>query len=246
MQLDDRSTISESHLRGYSVLDQHGYLLGQVIAVKRRSADDISLVVQFPASQMEMDNLIVEAPHVIDVDNTNNLIQTDLDFNLVVPQQGKTIPLVAEQAIIRRQRHKVGEVVVRKVVETDWVQVPVHRERLVVEQAGRSEPLAEIDLGRTRVSGDAEIATTPLREGDRYTESLGQWPSIRESLPHLNRLAAEATVPGVPVNVTLMLAGNPPQPVHMQVPSLRVAARMLTTLGNEWEHSCQSVYLERL
>jgi hypothetical protein len=147
---------------------------------------------------------------------------------------------------MRRQRHKVGEVVVRKVVETDWVQVPVHRERLLVEQAGKSQPLAEVDLGRTRVSGDAQIATTPMRDGDRYTELIGQWPSIRESLPHINRLAAEATVPVVPVNITLMLAGNPPQPVHLQSPSLQVAARLLTTLGNEWEHSCQSVRVEKL
>ncbi|MGI0488674.1 DUF2382 domain-containing protein [Pantanalinema rosaneae CENA516] len=57
------------------------------------------------------------------------------------------IPLREERLIVDQNRHKVGEVVVRKEIETEIIEVPVQREKLIVEQAG-AEPrrLAEIDL----------------------------------------------------------------------------------------------------
>lgn len=57
------------------------------------------------------------------------------------------IPLLEERLVVRRQRHKVGEIIVRKVVETRMIQVPIRRERLVIEQISpERRELASIDL----------------------------------------------------------------------------------------------------
>lgn len=57
------------------------------------------------------------------------------------------IPLLEERLVVQRQRHKVGEIIVRKVVETRMIQVPIRRERLIIEQISpERRELASIDL----------------------------------------------------------------------------------------------------
>lgn len=59
------------------------------------------------------------------------------------------IRLLGERVVVDRNKRKVGEVIVRKEIETRMVQVPVRRERLIVEQIGEeNKRLAEIDLGQ--------------------------------------------------------------------------------------------------
>lgn len=63
-----------------------------------------------------------------------------------------TIPLKEEKLIVERERRKVGEVVIRKQVETHFVQVPVKREKLVIEQVGSDDQiLAEIPLSEETI-----------------------------------------------------------------------------------------------
>ncbi|MCU0525523.1 MAG: YsnF/AvaK domain-containing protein [Elainella sp. Prado103] len=63
------------------------------------------------------------------------------------------IPLLEERLIVRKQRHKMGEVIVRKVVETQIIQVPIRRERLVIEQISPEyRELASIDLGALSIN----------------------------------------------------------------------------------------------
>ena len=63
-----------------------------------------------------------------------------------------TIPLKEEKLIVERERRKVGEVIIRKEVETHFVQVPVKREKLVIEQVGTDHQiLAEIPLSEETV-----------------------------------------------------------------------------------------------
>jgi stress response protein YsnF len=64
-----------------------------------------------------------------------------------VVQQEEVIPLHEERLIVDQKKQKVGEVVVRKEIETEIIQVPVQREKLIVEQVGEEpQQLAEIDL----------------------------------------------------------------------------------------------------
>lgn len=63
------------------------------------------------------------------------------------------IPLLEEKLVVNRTRKKVGEVVVRKEVETKIVEVPIRQEKLIIEQVGEeTQKLAELDLTGGEVS----------------------------------------------------------------------------------------------
>lgn len=79
----------------------------------------------------------------------------------------EVIRLLAERLVINRNQRKVGEVVVRKVIETRTLQVPVRYEKLVVEQVNPEyKQLAEIDL---RVEDN--LATLPETQVNGFNSS---------------------------------------------------------------------------
>lgn len=58
-----------------------------------------------------------------------------------------TIPLREERLIVDKHKQKAGEVIVRKEIETEIIEVPIQREKLIIEQVGpEPKQLAEIDL----------------------------------------------------------------------------------------------------
>ena len=64
------------------------------------------------------------------------------------------IRLLGERLLVERTKRKVGEVIVRKEIETRMVQVPVRREKLIIEQVSpERKQLAEIDLGQEELTG---------------------------------------------------------------------------------------------
>ena len=79
-----------------------------------------------------------------------------LDESKVVEEvEEDIIRLLGERLVVERSKRKIGEVIIRKEIETRMIQIPVRREKLIVEEAG-SEPkqLAEIDLGEEEISQD--------------------------------------------------------------------------------------------
>ncbi len=68
--------------------------------------------------------------------------------------QEESIRLLEERLAVSYNRHKVGEVIVRKEIETHIIEVPVRREKLIVEQISPDyKKLAEIDLGQGEIDG---------------------------------------------------------------------------------------------
>jgi len=68
--------------------------------------------------------------------------------------EDQIIRLLEERLVINSSQRKVGDVIVRKEIETRMVQVPVRREKLIVEQVSPEyKQLAEIDLGQAEISG---------------------------------------------------------------------------------------------
>lgn len=72
--------------------------------------------------------------------------QKQLENNNQVKSENN-IPLHQEKLTVKRQRRKIGEVIIRKEVETEIVRIPLRREKLIVEREINSqiEQLAEID-----------------------------------------------------------------------------------------------------
>ncbi|MCT7985870.1 YsnF/AvaK domain-containing protein [Laspinema sp. A4] len=79
------------------------------------------------------------------------------------------IPLREERLVLNRHKRKVGEVVVRKEIETRMIEVPIRREKLIVEQVSPEyKKLTEIILGEGdgyRILSDEAPGITPTASG---------------------------------------------------------------------------------
>jgi stress response protein YsnF len=65
------------------------------------------------------------------------------------------IRLLGERLVVGRSKRKIGDVIIRKEIETRMIQIPVRREKLIIEQPGiEPKQLAEIDLGEEEISQD--------------------------------------------------------------------------------------------
>jgi hypothetical protein len=67
----------------------------------------------------------------------------------VSQQSEQTIQLLEERLVVDLHQRKVGELIVRKEIETQIIEIPIRREKLIVEQVNpKFKQLAVIDLGQ--------------------------------------------------------------------------------------------------
>lgn len=75
-----------------------------------------------------------------------------LTSEVLTPEEA--IQLLEERLVVRSQKRKVGEIVVRKEIETRIIEVPVRREKLIVERVEPGyERIAELDIGERYPNG---------------------------------------------------------------------------------------------
>jgi Domain of unknown function (DUF2382) len=102
----------------------------------------------------------------------------------------QVISLLEERLVVDITRRKVGDIVVRKEIETQLVQVqvPIRREKLIVEQVSPEyKRIAEIDLGSQHV--DPEVFTSSI---EREFSSTGNGDkSITVALVGTDRAALQ-------------------------------------------------------
>lgn len=64
------------------------------------------------------------------------------------------ISLLEEKLQVAHRKQKVGEVVIRKQVETRMINIPIRREKLIVERIGENpEQLTEVVVAEETVNG---------------------------------------------------------------------------------------------
>jgi Domain of unknown function (DUF2382) len=171
--LEQRIANLEERLTGYVVLNADGNPLGTVLSVRTDEQRHLNLVV-LPLNDSSPEFLIRTksimqidlAKHEISVtaaeledlpeytmeNMTPKAVEEDVD-------QSTVIRLLEERLAVDYQRKKVGEVTVRKEIETYYVQVPVRREKLIVEQVSpERKQLFEVDLTQGDIEG-LEFAT---------------------------------------------------------------------------------------
>jgi len=122
---------------------------------------------------------------------TNNSVQP---AELEDVSEEKIIRLLEERLVVESNKHRVGEVVVRKEIETRMVQVPVRREKLIVEQVSpEHKQLAEIDLSGGEISGLEfnEGETLELTHFDGGLTVTGEFSSPKIASLLLNAIALE-------------------------------------------------------
>lgn len=142
-----------------SKLIQQVYPRSHKVVVMLDSASDVPMTPIPDTSRSDVSHALGEI--TIEQDDQVTSIDAMLEDQPIPDQaafpqvvQEETIRLLEERLKVDYQKHKVGEVIVRKEVETEMIQVPVRREKLIVEQISPDHrQLAEIDLGEGDLSG---------------------------------------------------------------------------------------------
>ncbi|MEQ9233972.1 DUF2382 domain-containing protein [Coleofasciculus sp. E2-BRE-01] len=136
-------------------------------------------------------------------DQTSEIVEEDM------------IRLLEEKLVVNRSKQKVGEVVVRKEIETRVVEVPVRREKLIVEQVGEEpKQLAEIDLGKGKVTGVADSVETSL---PTTTTVNGEFVSPKAASDLLAAIALQDNHGCVNVRVELVVDNPELQKTYQQM-----------------------------
>ncbi|PMB48060.1 hypothetical protein CEN39_23370 [Fischerella thermalis CCMEE 5201] len=152
----------------------------------------------------------------LDTSKIDSISHTAQDLNL--EQDGieqkteeEIIRLLSERLVVNRSKRKVGDVIVRKEIETRMVQVPVRYEKLIVEQASpENKLLAEIDLNQGDISG-VELSQVEKHDVDIYDSNLsnltvsGEFNSPKIASLLLNAIALERNHGCQRVRVTIMV-----------------------------------------
>ncbi|WP_392535531.1 DUF2382 domain-containing protein [Nostoc sp. C117] len=133
----------------------------------------------------------------------NNSIKPE---NLEDVSEEKIIRLLEERLVIENSKRKIGEVIVRKEIETRMVQVPVRYEKLIVEQVSPEyKQLAEIDLSQGEISGLdlTEVKRVELQHFDSALTVSGEFNSPKIASLLLNAIALEQNNACKHVQVTI-------------------------------------------
>ncbi len=129
-------------------------------------------------------------------EDSETLAESDDSSNVL---EEEIVRLLEERLVVNRSKRKVGEVIVRKEIETRIVEVPIQREKLIIEQVGEeTKTLAEIDLGEGDVTG-VELANVPSseihdREGSRIDKGntvIGEFVSPKAASNLLEAIALQ-------------------------------------------------------
>ncbi len=154
----------------------------------------------------------------------NEVQDTNLESSQEVEVLGEEIiRLLGERVVVERNKRKVGEVIVRKEVETRMVQVPVRYEKLIVEQVSpEHKQLAEINLGQETINQN-DIPVAAITEAQSITNN---------EISGTANVGAKATS----LDGELTVSGNFNSP--------KIASLLLNAIALERDHGCKQVRVE--
>jgi stress response protein YsnF/sporulation protein YlmC with PRC-barrel domain len=107
------------------------------------------------------ENLLVPESEIsLTSQSRQNLEPETADSEIV---EEEIVRLLEERLVVNRRKWKVGEVIVRKEIETEIVKVPIRREKLIVEQVGtETKIIAEIDLAAGEITENQQASSPKL------------------------------------------------------------------------------------
>lgn len=131
--------------------------------------------------------------------------------------QADIIRLLGERLVVERSKRKVGEVIVRKEIETRMVQIPVRREKLIIEQVGSErKQIAEIDLGQQEISALESKEKIPVTDLDDSLTVSGEFDSPKIASLLLNAIALERQHGTLKVRVTVVVENEERQKTYQE------------------------------
>ncbi|MEH2235521.1 YsnF/AvaK domain-containing protein [Nostoc sp.] len=150
----------------------------------------------------------------------NQTINSPIEpVNLEQVREEQIIRLLEERLVVESSKRKVGEVIVRKVIETRMIQVPVRREKLIVEQISpEHKQLAEIDLGQEEIDGIdlTEVERLEVTHFDSGLTVSGEFSSPKTASLLLNAIALERNHGCKQVRVTITIEDESQQKKYQE------------------------------
>lgn len=134
-------------------------------------------------------------------------------------KEEKIISLLEERLFVDHNKHKVGEVVVRKEIKTQMIQVPVRREKLIIEQISpEHQQLAEIDLSHGDIAG-IEFINEEISKDSTLDKGLtvsGEFISPKIASLLLNAIAQEKDHGCQQVKITIAVENHSQQQKYQE------------------------------
>ncbi|MBD2231270.1 YsnF/AvaK domain-containing protein [Phormidium tenue] len=234
--------MSQQHLINSDVFDRSGYLIGNVVRVQPSTATDFSLIVQLIGRDGETSQATIPSASISTIDSETKTIYIDRDQREFSPNAGQAIQLVEERLVVNRKRVKVGEVSVRRVVETEMVEIPVRREKLVIENIGSNTPPIEVSLGETQILGH-EVAVQP--DGNRDATASGIFETIQDAMSFLGITEQRPELHCEKIRVAILLDGkNGLKGTIYEFETPQTAIQKLSRLDKVLFNQCSHVRLE--
>ncbi|MCP6761389.1 MAG: DUF2382 domain-containing protein [Fischerella sp. CENA71] len=198
----------------------HSYLLLPSKLIKKIDIASKSVLLDIDKSQIKHMPEYSQSPMA----NKNNLenssiepvMNTAQDIHLEQNEIGakteeEIIRLLSERLVVNRKKRKIGDVIVRKEIETRMVQVPVQYEKLVIEQVSpENKLLAEFALDQEEISG-VELSQVEKHEvnlidiNDHNLSVSGDFNSPKIASLLLNAIALERNHGCQKVRVTIVV-----------------------------------------
>jgi stress response protein YsnF len=155
------------------------------------------------ASNNESTNPSTVMSNLTDADRQNEHLEIDEDDENLDIVDREVIRLLEERLVINRSKRKVGEVIIRKEIETRMVQVPIQWEKLIVEQVGDDpKVLAEIDLGEGNITG---IDLAEIKSDRQEPTVKAEFTSVQKASKILNAIASQPRHGCVKVRLEIVL-----------------------------------------
>lgn len=148
------------------------------------------------------------------VENQEAIAPSEFAELMAIPEtvEQKEITLLEERLVVNRGKRKVGEVIVRKEVETRMVEVPVRREKLIIERVGEvPERLAEIDLGEGQVTG---IELAEMADANAQPTVSAEFTSVQKASNVLSAIASQPHHGCAKVRLEIVLENNQVQETY--------------------------------
>lgn len=248
MQAKDGRLNSRSDLTGNSVYDRNGHFMGEIVGVNETTADQFSLIVAPPHSDPSRGQISIDGSLLAQVDPATRQVRTNFDYNELVSPREQCFQLLEEQLVVNRQRVKLGEVVIRKVIETQMVEIPVQREKLVVQKIGENQSLFELPLGETNLHGN-NLELQQQNSGNSADPHIarGHLQTIQDAVRCLTVLARSANAGCRRIRATLFLkpmARPSGETVHLEFETPGTAANILGAIAPQGTQDDQHVTLD--
>ncbi len=153
---------------------------------------------------------------LVNYQTTNSPVEP---VNLEEATEEQIIRLLEERLVVESSKRKVGEVIVRKEIETRMIQVPVRREKLIVEQISpEHKQLAEIELGQEEISS-VDLTEVERLEVPYFGSGLmvsGEFSSPKTASLLLNAIALEQDHGCQQVRVTIAVENESHQKKYQE------------------------------